>query len=87
MCASRTVVLFRNIVCNIKENVAHAKSTYKKNVLELVVGVLREKTSWRMLKVRTQELSLLVVFFFDYYGNVIVIYLFISKGYYSDLNN
>ena len=49
----------------------HARSTYKKNILELVVGVFREKTSWRMLKVRTKERSLLVVFFFDYiiYGD------------------
>ena len=40
----------------------HARSTYKKNVLELVVGVLRETTSWCMLIVRTKEHSLLVVF-------------------------
>ena len=62
MCASRTaVVLFmNNIVCNIKENVANAKSTYKKNVLELVVGVLQEKRhacTWRMLNVCSKERS------------------------------
>ena len=43
----------------------HARSTYKKNVLELVMGVLREKTSGRMLKVRPKERSLLVLFFLN----------------------
>ena len=32
-----------------------AKSTYKKNVLELVMGLLKKKTSQRMLKVCPKE--------------------------------
>ena len=64
----------------------HARSTYKKNVLKLVVGDLREKTSWRMLEVRTKERSLLVVFFFDYIG-FNRDFVFISKDQYPSLNN
>ena len=51
-----------------RANKTHARSMayVQKNVIELIVG---EKTC-----------SLLVVFFFDYIGNVIVIYFFISRA-------
>ena len=68
MCASRIVILFKNLVCSILIISRHAlsgvRSTDKKNVLVLVVGVLQEKRhacTWRMLNVCSKERSLEIV--------------------------
>ena len=82
MCASRTIVLFKNVVCNICTNVNR---------------IVREKIVARVQNACYKYVQKNVLLFFirivsctfpnNSYGTVIVIYCFISKSYYFGLNN